>query len=176
MNDKQQILKSGLRYGLVGGGIAIAIFLVFYFLKADPIGSIRFFDFVLIPIFVFFAIKELRDYRLGGRMAYWQGMSVGFVVYGLIALMSALFIYVFLAWVSPETFGTYQQENLKVLTEEPQKWIDEIGKEPYEKAVDDMSRLSVGEVAVDDLLKKLVIGLFLTSFISIFLKRNPNGN
>jgi hypothetical protein len=176
MSSKQHILRAGLRYGLVGGLIAVGIFLLLFALDGDPIGTARFFDFILLPLFIFFAIKELRDYRQRGYMAYWQGMTVGFLTYLLIALLSALFLYFFLQFASQETFLGYQQENIKLLTDDPQKWISEIGEGSYRKAVRNMEQLSIVEVAFDDFLKKLLIGLFLTSFISIFLKRTPNEN
>lgn len=169
--DRTQLFKVPFKYGVAGGIISLLLFLTLYFLEENPLSAIRLFDFLLIPLFIFFSLKEYRDYRNAGKMAYWEGMTVGFVCYGLIALISASSILFFLEMIDPELFAQHKQENITILTQDPQEWVEQLGKEDYEEALEDVRGITPVSLAVDDFVKKILVGLFLTSIISIFLKR-----
>ena len=169
--DKSQLYKVPLKYGLAGGAIAIVLFLTLYFSEGNPLANIRIFDFVLIPLFIFFTMKELRDYKYNGKMFYWQGMTAGFVCYLLIAALSALSIWIFLEVVDTDVFLVHKQENIAILTSESAKWIEQLGQRDYEKALANLQTVTPFSLAADDFLKKLLIGLLMTSVIAIFFKR-----
>ena len=165
------LITTGLKYGLAGGGVAIVLFLALWGLKVNPLDALRLFDFVMIPLFLFFALKELRDYRLGGKMLFWQGMTASFFCYTTLALISALFIFIFLTYADTALLVRHQQENLVVLTEDPQKWIGEVGQQAYDKALEEIRKLTVLDLALDDFLKKVLIGLFFTGIFTLILKK-----
>jgi hypothetical protein len=169
--DKSQLYKVPLKYGLAGGFISVVLFVTLYFMGEDPLSSLRKFDFVLIPLFIYFSLKELRDYKYGGKMLYWQGMTTGFVCYFLIALISASAIWLFLSSVDPDLFVRHKQENIAILTNEPEKWADQVGKKEYEEALRSVKAITPFSLAADDFIKKALTGLFVTSFIAIFFKR-----
>ncbi|AHM62544.1 hypothetical protein D770_21475 [Flammeovirgaceae bacterium 311] len=164
-------LSTGLKYGITGGVLAIVFFLVMWLLKENPLGMLRLFDFVILPVFIFFTLKEFRDYRQGGKLTYSQGMTVSFVCYTSLALISALFIFIFLTYADTGLLLRHQQENLAVLTDDSQRWIDELGQQTYDKAIEEVKRTSALDLALDDLIKKIFIGLFLTGIITLFLKK-----
>ncbi len=164
-------LSTGLKYGITGSVLAIVFFLVMWLLKENPLSMLRIFDFVLLPIFIFFTLKEYRDYRLGGKLTYSQGMTVSFVCYTSLALISALFIFIFLSYADTGLLIKHQQENLAVLTDDPQKWIEDLGQQTYEKAIAEVKRIIAMDLALDDLLKKMLIGLFFTGIITLFFKK-----
>ncbi len=169
--DKSQLYKVPLKYGLAGGSISIVLFLTLYFSEGDPLSNIRIFDFILIPLFVFFTVKELRDYKYNGKLLYWQGMTAGFVCYLLIAIISAITIWIFLAIVDPALFVAHKQENIAILTNESAKWIEQLGQKGYNKTLADLDTVTPFSLAADDFLKKLLVGLLLTTVIAIFFKR-----
>ena len=169
--DKSQLYKVPLKYGLAGGAIAIVLFFTLYFSDGEPLANIRIFDFILIPIFIFFTLKELRDYKYGGKMFYWQGMTAGFVCYLLIALLSGLTIWIFLEGVDPALFVAHKKENIAILTSESAKWIEQLGQADYEKTLANLQTITPFSLAADDFLKKLLIGLLITSLFAIFFKR-----
>ena len=169
--DKSQLYKVPIKYGLAGGVIAIVLFLTLYYSDVDPISAVRPFDFILLPIFIFFSVKELRDYKYGGRLFYWQGMTVGLVCYLLIALVSASFLWLFLEFIDPALFLSHKQENIAILTAESKKWIDQLGAEAYENTLDSLRSVSIFSLVADDFLKKVLIGFLATTIIAIILKR-----
>lgn len=165
------ITTTGLKYGLAGGAISIILFLALWGLEEKPLDSLRMFDFILIPLFFYFTLKELRDYKQGGHLQYWQGMTVGIVYYTTLAFISALFIFIFISFADTTLLVQHKQDNLLVLTEDPQKWIGQVGKQAYDKAIAEIQHLTALDVALDDFLKKLLIGLFFTGIITLFFKK-----
>ncbi|EMR04576.1 DUF4199 domain-containing protein [Cesiribacter andamanensis] len=168
---KKPLFTTGLKYGLAGGGISIGLFLSLWLLKENPLDSLRLFDFILIPLFVFFTLKEVRDYHYRGRLHYWQGMTAGFVCYASLAAVSAIFIYIFLSFADTDLLMRHQNENLAVLMEDPEKWIGQVGKQAYEQALEEVRNLTAADLALDDFLKKTLIGLFITGIITLFYKK-----
>ncbi|WP_017731620.1 DUF4199 domain-containing protein [Nafulsella turpanensis] len=169
--DKSQLYKVPLKYGIGGGFIAIALFLTLYYSGADPISDVRPLDFILLPIFIFFSIKELRDYKFGGTMFYWQGMTVGFVCYLLIALLSASFLGLFLEVIDPALFLSHKQENIAILTADSEKWVEQIGADAYKETLASLKGTTVFSLVADDFLKKVFIGFLATTIIAIIFKR-----
>ncbi len=172
-NQTRALANVGLKYGIAGGVLAIILFLSLYQLNESPLSSIRLFDFILIPLFVVFALWEAKRYTLGGYLSYSQGMTVGAVCFIILALVSALFILLFLRWADPELLVQYQQEGLSILqsTSSDIDW-SELGTAEHQEAIEKVRSATAYQVALDDFLKKTVIGLFLTSLFSIFMKKS----
>lgn len=168
---KKPLFTTGLKYGIAGAFISIGLFLTLWLLKENPLDSLRMFDFILIPLFVFFTLKEVRDYHYKGRLLYWQGMTAGFVCYASLAAVSAIFIYIFLSFADTDLLMRHQQENLAVLMDDPQKWIEQVGQQAYNKALEEVRNITALDLALDDFLKKLLIGLFMTGIITLFYKK-----
>ncbi len=164
-------LRVGVKYGIAGGGLAIVLFLVLWLLKENPLDAGRLFDFIMLPLFIFFTLKELRDYRQEGKLAYWQGMTAGLFCYTTLALVSAIFIFIFLTYGGTDLLVQHQQQNLAVLTDDPQTWIEQVGQRAYDKALKEIKGLTALDLAMDDFLKKVLIGLFFTGIITLFFKK-----
>jgi hypothetical protein len=58
---KNKLISIPLKYGTIGGGLVILLFVVFYFLGKNPIIEIKYVDILLLAIFIFFSLKEFRD-------------------------------------------------------------------------------------------------------------------
>ncbi|MCZ6693088.1 MAG: hypothetical protein O6939_04205, partial [Bacteroidetes bacterium] len=54
------LLQVSVKFGLIGALLSIILFMVLYFIDLNPLINGKFSDFILIPIMVFFAIKEYR--------------------------------------------------------------------------------------------------------------------
>lgn len=173
VQPKSILFSTGLKYGIAGGCISIGLFIVLWLLNENPLDSFRLliFDCVLMLIFVFFALKEVRDYHYKGRLQYWQGMTAGFVCYASLAAVSAIFIYIFLSFADTDLLIRHQQENLAVLMEDPQKWIGQVGQQSYTNAIEEVRNMTALDLALDDFLKKVLIGLFITGIITLFYKK-----
>ena len=158
-------------FGLMGGGFCGLAFLVVYFLGHEPVSFTEIFGYALLPVFVFFGIKNFRDNVSGGELYFSQGMTVGFFIYSILALISASVIFIFLH-LDPAVFDGYKASNLTLLEEKKEMLIAQLDEESYYSTLDNISNMTIFDVAINDFLRKIFPGLFFTIIISIILKKS----
>lgn len=173
MNLKNPLLSVPIKFGSFAGILAITMFFVLYFMELNPFVESRLMDIILLPIFIFFSLKDFRDVRNGGVLHYWQGMTVGVLMYLLMATISALFIYIFTTWIDPNVLHEYIADRVNLMQESKVQFLEQLGEDTYEKAIVDVSATKPITLAIDDFLKKSIIGLMLTIMISIILRKQP---
>ncbi len=158
-------------FGLAGGGLCAVAFLIVYFLGHEPVSFTEIFGYFLLPIFVFFGIKNFRDNMNGGELYFSQGMTVGFFVYSILALISAGVIFMFLH-LDPSVFDSYKTSNLALLEEKREIIIAQIDEASYNSTLDNILNMTIFDVAINDFLRKVFPGLFFTIIVSIILKKS----
>ncbi|WP_209329040.1 DUF4199 domain-containing protein [Lunatimonas salinarum] len=165
-----KLVHAALPFGMVGGFLLVLGFLFLYLLGTEPVGMLLIFGYVVVPVFVFAGIKQFRDKFNGGALYFSQGMSIGFLVYILMALISALFIWGFMAF-KPEVFEAFKASNVALLEEKRGLLTEQLGEESFEETYRNIQDMSVFDVVLNDFLRKIFPGLFFTIIISIILKR-----
>lgn len=156
-----------LKYGLLGGGFYILLFLILSFLKDNPFDSIKWADFLLIPIFVYFAIREFKLLYNNNELRYWQGMTLGFITYLVMGLIAFVFVYVFFEVIDPENFLAYKADKLALVQGKKEQLVAELGEESYRKTLDSARAITKIDLSLDTFLRKIFVGLFLTIVISV---------
>jgi Protein of unknown function (DUF4199) len=174
MNAKSPLLKVPFRYGLLGGVIGSIVIVVLYFIGRHPFLLPVIFDFriILIGVFIFFSLKELRDYHLQGVMFFWQGMIGSYVFIITSALMGSLFTWGFARWNAgflPSYVEKLQQQMLSYKEE----IITSVGIDAYNQQLAKLPFTSPLDLAGDYFLKSMIIGLFLAIIISVILRKQP---
>ena len=167
------LFKVPLKFGLIGAAINIGMFFVLHWTGSNPLLEMRVFDFFIIPVFIFFGIKEFRDTFNQGLIEFWQGMTVGFFIYGCIALLYSLFLWIALQFADPEMLDFYISESLNVIKENKDLLTEEMGVESYQSSYEEVSKTTALDLALDSLVKKAGIGFLLTSVLSTILKNQP---
>ena len=78
----KMLWKISVRYGAAAGILAFILLLVMYYLGPHPLLTSPFLDFriLLFGIFIFFTLKEFRDYYHDGILYFWQAMLGGWTV------------------------------------------------------------------------------------------------
>ncbi|GGF40480.1 DUF4199 domain-containing protein [Echinicola rosea] len=165
--------KGSYLFGVVGGGFCLLAFWVLHWVGLDPIGYTLLFACLITPVFVFIGTKNYRDTNGDGEMLFAQGMTVGFVVYGLIALITALGIALFLH-MAPDLFTSYKADKIAYLQEKEVYITENVNKEAFERAMTEHEHMSISDVVLDVVLKIFILELFFTIIISIILKRIKN--
>jgi hypothetical protein len=160
-----------LRYALVATLLSIIVFAGLYFFGENPLLQGRFFDFIVIPLFLFFSIKEFKDRKNGGFLQFWQGMTVGFFVYFGLALLFAVFIYIYIQFVDFNVFTDYIQDRIALIQGNKVNLIEQMGEETYYRTLDQMEKVRPLDVAIDDFYKKNLIGFFFATIISVILRK-----
>ncbi|WP_297338445.1 DUF4199 domain-containing protein [Algoriphagus sp.] len=164
---------SAYQFGILGGILSILSFGLLAFLQPDPTNLNLVFGYLITPISIFLALKFFKDYTNHGFISFAEGMSVGFVTYMLIALVSGLGIWVILLF-SQDLFQVIRESKLSVLVENSQTIIDQLGESSYQNTLENIQEMTAGDVALSDSLWKIIPGLFFTIIISIILRKNPN--
>lgn len=168
---KNKLVTIPLKYGVFGSLVVILLFLTFYFLDMDPLTNIRVVDLLILAIFIFFALKEFRDRYYNRQLHFWQGMTGGIICYLSLAIISAVFIFIMTVIIDPELTTKYIEGRLNLLNENRQTLVNTMDEETYLKAVAGVKNTTGLDLALDDFLKKSIIGLFLTIIIAVILRK-----
>lgn len=168
---KNKLVSVPLRYGVIGGGVVILLFLIFYFLNLDPLVNIKMIDVFILAVFIFFALKEFRDQHNNRQLHFWQGMTGGVINYLTIAVISAIFILVMTVIIDPEMTTKYIESRIELLNQNKQTLIETMDEKTYQDTVAGVKETSAFDLALDDFLKKSMIGLFLTIIIAVILRK-----
>ena len=78
-----------LKYMAFGSLLSILLILALFYAQRHPLLMPPILDFriLIFGVFIFFSLKEFRDYLNGGILYFWQGMSVGMLCYLGMALL-----------------------------------------------------------------------------------------
>ncbi len=164
---------SAYQFGSLGGLLSVVSFYSLSFLYPDPTNLNLLFGYVLVPVAVFLSIKFYKDYSNSGYLSFSEGMTVGFVTYILLGLISILGIWLILGF-SPELFELIKNQKLEVLMENKDTIVSQLGQNSYLTTEKNMGEMSPWDVALNDGLWKIVPGMFFSIIISIIFRKNPN--
>ncbi|WP_026950871.1 DUF4199 domain-containing protein [Algoriphagus mannitolivorans] len=164
-------LKTAYQFGILGGLLSVISFYILSFLNPDPSNLNLVFGYLVIPFAVFLAIKFFKEYNNNGYLSFAEGMTVGFVTYTLIGIISCLGIWVILLSM-PDFFEVIKASKLMVLEENKDVIIDQVGQNSYQVTLQSISDLSPWNVALNDGIWKIIPGMFFSIIISIILRKN----
>ncbi|MDX5340318.1 MAG: DUF4199 domain-containing protein [Cyclobacteriaceae bacterium] len=165
-------LTTAYQFGILGGLLSIISFYILSFLNPDPSNLNLVFGYLIIPFAVFLAIKFFKEYQNNGYLSFAEGMTVGFVTYTLLGLVSCLGIWIILL-AMPDFFEVIKESKLQVLKENRETIVSQLGENSYQTTLKSISGLSPWNVALNDGLWKIIPGMFFSIIISIILRKNP---
>lgn len=165
------IIKVPLKFGGIGIIILILMFFVFLITDSNPLLEMKVFDFFILPVFLFFGIKEFRDSYNNREMSYGQGMTSGLIIYGCIAIGYSLFLWIALQFTNPDLLTDYIHTSIEVFESSKAELTADGSEEMYLQTVKDAKQTKAIDLVWDSLLKKAGIGFLLTSLLATVLKR-----
>lgn len=175
-NSIKPIFKIPLKYGLIGSLFGVVLIVVLFYSNRHPLLIPPMFDFriILFGLFIFFGLKEFREYHNGGILNFWQGMVISFIMYMIIGIVVGLFIISFSNLV-PEFLEGYITGTIKGMELEKSRLLTEgkitISEEEYSRQMMLLKETSPALLAVDYIIKSCFIGFFLAIIISVILRR-----
>ncbi|MEO7991415.1 MAG: DUF4199 domain-containing protein [Chryseolinea sp.] len=168
------LFKIAARYGAVSGVLAFILLIVSYYLGRHPmlISPLLDFRILLFGIFIFFALREFRDYYQEGLLSFAQGMLGALVVVFVSSIITAFGLVVFGNWETGfvNMFITQSLEYLKTF---PKEDIQRIGKEIYQRNLDALPATNISALASTYFVQGSVIGFFVSIIISVILRQQP---
>jgi len=170
---KNPYLVVPFKYGLVGGMLAIMLFFILILFGENPLVSGSLFAFFFIPIFVFFAVKEFKKDYNAGYLHFWQGMSIGFVTYMVLALVSAGFLLFYLELINPQLLQDYILDRVALMEGSKQNLVERLGEDTYSNSLLSVQNATAFDLALDDFLRKIFAGFFITTIIAVVMRQRP---
>lgn len=167
------IMRVGLKYGAVSGVLSVLLFFAVVLLGDNPLIATQWFDYILIPVFVYLAVREFKRYENGSFLLFWQGASVGFVTYVLSGLIFILVAYGYLSTLGETWIIDYRQHQVELLEENREAAIEEMGEANYERALQNLPNESIVTILSENIFHKLRIGILFTLAIVLLQRKSP---
>ncbi|MBY5952856.1 MAG: DUF4199 domain-containing protein [Cyclobacteriaceae bacterium] len=166
-------LSSAYQFGTLGGILSLISFGFLAWVQPDPTNLNLIFGYIITPVSIFLALKFFKDYSNNGYLSFAEGMSVGFVTYMLIAIISALGIWIILV-LFPDLFEIIKVSKIQVMEQSKDTIISQVGEESFQATQKSIQEMASIDIAINDGIWKIVPGLFFTIIISIIFRKNPN--
>jgi hypothetical protein len=163
-----------LRWGIISSALSLLSVITFFYLGKHPFYISPVFDLriILIVIFLFFALKEIRDFYLNGILFFWQGLAASAIFLIVMALISYLGIRI-LGAVDATFVSQYIQTGLEQIKNLAPDAENQIGK----PAIEEMRRIlpvtTISWMAKRYALQTFVFGTFISIIMSIIIRRQP---
>ena len=162
------------RYGAFAGLVGFILLISLYYMGKHPFLIHPIFDFriVLLGVFIFFGLKEFREFHQEGILYFWQGMIGSFVLTAVFAVLASLLIFLFGSW-NDAFVQSYITEFTEQVAQCPAEMVEQIGKENMERNLKELQATTIGDMATTYLVQSFIISFFISIILSIILRRQP---
>jgi Protein of unknown function (DUF4199) len=170
----KKLLRISVRYGTVGGILAFILLIIMFYLGRHPLITSPFLDFrvLLFGIFIFFTLKEFRDYEQEGVLYFPQAMIGGLVVIMIMSTLTSIMLQIF-GTVEKDFVVTYIEQVTAYVKAFSKEDIERVGKEIYERNLAELPSTNISKLTVTYFVHGLVIGFFVNIILSVILRRQP---
>jgi len=163
-------MKTSVRYGLILGGIMVALPLIFYGLgleKDDTVQQISgYLNMAIAAAVIFLGTKEYRDKDGNGFMSFGSGFSTGMTITLIGGAISSAFTYVYFTVINP---GMVTYIKLKQEEELLKRGMSD---SEVEKMAENMAMwMSPGMMTIFAFVAMLLIGLIISLICGGVLKK-----
>jgi hypothetical protein len=167
-----KLLRIAARYGAVAGILAFVLLVVMYYLGRHPLMTSPFLDFriLLFGIFVFFTLKEFRDYEQQGALYFSQAMIGGLSVVMVTSIITSVLLFLF-GKLEDGFVTDYVAQVTAYLNSFSKEEIDRIGKDVYDRNLGALPATNMSNLAVTYFVHGLIIGFFVNIVLSVVTRR-----
>ena len=178
MKKPSPLISIGVRYGLIGGALAIILLIATFSIGGrHPLMVSPFMDFriLLLGVCIFFSLKEFRDNHNEGTLLFWQGMVSSLILITVAGTIASLLLLVFcqLETVFITSYVKAMTEYLKTF---PAEDIERIGKEVYDRNLEQLPATNAKQLAGLYFVQTLMIGFFVSIILSVIVRKEPKQN
>ena len=170
---KKELVLTAVKYGVVGGILIISPFLMLHFMDLKPLINLNtlILEGMLMFIFIYLGTREFRDNHNQGILKFWQGMTSGFLIYLIMTLIFLIFLWMFIYYMVPDYLESYKLGAAEYLDDSLEKITDEAEKEILLQQKENIDNTSRGDLLLDGIFRKLILGLIITPISTVFLRR-----
>lgn len=174
MRKPSPLFTIAVRYGAIAAVLSIGLNIAMFYMNRHPVMISPYLDFrvFLYGIFIFFSLKEYRDFHNEGALHFFQGMFGSFVLVATAGVLGSILYRIFGAF---ET--NFIPEYVRLMTEYLKGWPEEdiarVGKETFERNLQSLPSTNMGQIATMYLVQSFGIGLFVSIIMSVILRKQP---
>ncbi len=165
------LLKIPLLAGLTTGILCFLYFLALYALGVPALGNVRVLDYGIHIIMIVATIWYYRKYIGHGRLHLWEGITIGYVLNTVAALVTSWLIYFFVTQVDAGVFAEYVVNSKKLLLAGKKQIIDQFGPETFNEQWTKASTMQPGVLLPDELTKKTALAVLPVLIISLLFRK-----
>lgn len=168
------MFKASWKYALICGVFLTVLYHLSAFFGLNPLINIGHlvFDILIFGLFIFFALKEFKTYDNEGILHFWQGMTIGFIVFGLSTVVFSMALVIFFIFDENAVIN-YQEAATNFLNSRAEIYKEQFGEEGFAKQLTEIQNVAVSDLIISSAVKKILAGFFITPVISIILRKQP---
>jgi uncharacterized membrane-anchored protein YitT (DUF2179 family) len=174
MKKRSPLISIGLLWGALAGTLTIVLVIAMYYIGRHPLMVSPFMDFriLLLGVCVFFSLKEFRDGHQQGGLFFWQGMVGSFIMVVVAATIASILLLAFCSFES-SFIPSYVEAMTEYLKTFPPEDIARIGKDVYQRNLDQLPATNSKQIASLYFMQSLMIGFFVSIILSVILRKEP---
>ncbi len=165
------LLKIPLLAGLTTGVLCFLYFLGLYAIGVPALGNIRVLDYGIHIIVMIGTVWYYRKYIGHGHLHLWEGLTIGYVLNTIAALVTGWLIYLFVSYVDPNVFAEYITNSKKLLLEGKKQITDQFGPETFAQQWSKVVNMQPGVLLPDELTKKTALAVLPVLIISLIFRK-----
>ncbi|MVM31027.1 DUF4199 family protein [Spirosoma sp. HMF4905] len=165
------LLKIPLLAGLLTGVLCFLYFLALYAIGVPPLGNIRVLDFGIHIIVMIATVWYYRKYIGHGRLHLWEGLTIGYVLNTVAALVTGWLIYLFVTQVDTGVFAEYIVNSKKLLLDGKKQLTDQFGPETFAEQWNKVITMQPSVLLPDELTKKTALAVLPVLIISLIFRK-----
>lgn len=165
------LLKIPLLAGLATGVLCFLYFLALYATGIPALGNIRVLDYGIHIIMMIATVWYYRKYIGHGRLHLWEGLTIGYVLNTVAALVTGWLVYLFVTQVDPGVFTEYVANSKKLLLEGKKQITDQFGPETFADQWNKVLTMQPGVLLPDELTKKTALAVLPVLIISLIFRK-----
>ena len=169
----KKYLSPGVAFGFIGGLVGLIAFLTFYYLDHSPLLNLNSFilELMITFLFVFLPIQYVKRSINRGNLRFWEGMTVGFFAYTVMAILTFTYLLVFIEYIDNSALREYIDNSKEYLNNSVVREENMISEEEFERQVLELNDVTSKDLALSALIKKMIMGLLLTPVASIIMRK-----
>lgn len=174
MKKISPLVRIPARFGAIAGLLGFIVILVLYYIGKHPFLFPVYFDFriFLFGVFIFFTLKEYRDFYKNGILYFWEGIIGSFIFTITCTTVVIIGIAIFNSF-QPEFLSTYISLSIEQIKSIPPEVVERIGKNVYDRNLEMLPTTTISDLIMLYAVQSLIIGFFISMILSVILRRQP---
>ncbi len=167
--------QTAIKYGVVCGAIRIVAYLIEAASGMLPMVNLNafFIDQIIFFGFVLFAIKEFKDYKNGGILHFWQGISIGLIIIFVSSVIFSVFEATY--YVVDETvFQSYLKNAIDFFDSQKESKLELIPLEEFNAQRKGIQETTILGLVSGNFVKKLIVGFLVVPLVAVLLRKHKN--